>query len=163
MSTLVELLVTRFEYWPTYQGNFVSTIVQDSKGTLWLNRPIPKRPPKWLGDGWNSDFVHDIRNTEVTDDHATAIITKEMWEEAKFWADAPPDATHRSDEIPDKYRAGFYKLNSDGVWVVWAPLSEAWLVSARCRRESDHSFLIPRPVALTQVQTRAPENDIDNW
>lgn len=163
MSTLVELLAHHYTEWPEHDGEPVSTIVQSPRGTLWLNRPKPNYDPAWRTDEWSSDFIDEARLTDVADDHQTAIVTKEMWEEAKFWADAPPDATHRSDEIPDKYRAGLYKLDSGGVWMVWAPIAQSWIPSVRCRKESDLSFLIPRPLALTQTQAQTPENDVDNW
>lgn len=164
MSTLVELLTKHLDEWPEYNGNPVSTICQNPDGTLWINDPDPLYPPKWHYDEWGSDYVDEARLTDVADDHQIAIVTKEMWEEAKAWADAPPDATHRSDKIPNQYRAGFYKLDSGGVWMVWAPVSQTWIPSNRCRRESDHSFLIPRDAPFTaEAQAQTPENDIDNW
>lgn len=168
MSTLVKLLAQHLGEWPEYEGMPASTIVQGQSQRCWLNSPRPTRPPKWYGpkneDGeWGSDYYDSMYLPKQASDFMEAVVTKEMWEEAKFWADAPPDATHRSDEIPDQYRGGFYKLQPDGVWMVWAPLSQTWIPSNRCREQSDHSFLTPRPVALMQVQTQAPENDIDNW
>ena len=161
MSTLVELLAKRLDEWPEHHGEPISTIVQSPKGTLWLNRPNPQYDPEWMRNEWRSNFIYEAYLDDVADDYQTAIITKEMWEEAKFWADAPPDATHHSDEIPGKYRAGFYKLDSGGVWMVWAPTAQLWIPSNRCRKESDHSFLIP--YTLPPTQTQAPENDVDNW
>lgn len=165
MSTLVELLAKHLDTWPEYDGKPASTIVQ-GQNRCWINSPNPSRPPRWYGpkdeDGeWGSDYYDSTQLPEQASDYMEAIVTKEMWEKAKFWTDAPPDATHRGDEVVGKYRAGFYRLNTDGVWEVWASLSKKWLVSNRCRQESDHSFLIPRP--STPAQGKAPENDVDSW
>ena len=161
MATLLELLVRHYSEWPEHEGQPFSSICQSPNGTLWLNHPKPNYDPTWRTDEWASDFVDEVRLTDVAEDHDSAIVTKDMWLKAKAWADAPPDATHRSDRIPGKYRAGFYKLNSGGVWMVWAPGSQTWIPSDRCRKKSDHSFLIPRTSPPTQTQ--APENDVDNW
>ena len=164
MSMLVELLVHHYIEWPEHDGEPISTIVQSPRGTLWLNRPKPNYDPTWRTNEWASDFVSEACLDDVADDHQMAIVTKDMWLKAKAWANAPLDATHRSDKISGKYRAGFYKLDSGGVWMVWAPVSQTWIPSDRCRKESDHSFLIPRDAPFTaEAQAQAPENDIDNW
>lgn len=91
MSMLVELLVRHFAEWPEYDGEPVSTIVQSPRGTLWLNRPKPNYDPIWRTDEWSSDFVAEAHLTDVADDHQTAIVTKDMWLEAKKQTSAAPE------------------------------------------------------------------------
>lgn len=83
MSTLIELLVRHYAEWPEHKGEPMSTIVQSPRGTLWLNRPKPNYDPEWVREEWRSDFIDEARLTDVADDHRMAIVTKEMWEEAR--------------------------------------------------------------------------------
>lgn len=91
MSTLVELLVHHYIEWPEHDGEPISTIVQSPRGTLWLNRPKPNYNPTWRTDEWASDFVDEVRLTDIADDHQMAIVTKDMWEEARRHQASAPE------------------------------------------------------------------------
>lgn len=88
MSMLVELLAKHLDKWPEYEGMPASTIVQGQGQRCWLNSPRPTRPPKWQGlkdeDGeWGSDYYDSMYLPEQASDFMEAVVTKEMWEEAR--------------------------------------------------------------------------------
>lgn len=162
MSTLLQLLATNLTEWPEYDGKPASTICQSPNGTLWINDPNPSYPPEWREDEWASDFIDEIRLTDVADEHKTAIITKEMWEQVRVpWHEAPADATHYAHAVKGENRAAFYKKDDRGQWLVWMPVTKVWAISVRLKRQAhDLSFLIPRPGLYSE---QAPDNDVDNW
>lgn len=91
MSTLVELLAKHLDEWPTYdtrdgQTEEAANMCQNTSGEVWINRTPEVRQHGYdedEGSSWGSDWYKSFKLEETASDCFTAIVTKEMWEEAR--------------------------------------------------------------------------------
>lgn len=90
MNTLVELLAKHLDKWPTRttrdgQTKEAADICQNSSGEVWVNRNPGARQHgnNEYSSSWGSDFFKSFILEEAASDCFTAIVTKEMWEEAR--------------------------------------------------------------------------------
>lgn len=153
MARLVELLTNELQEWPhDPEYNEILCITQDPDGATYTWEypdPVYGERETWVHP---RDLpVEDINIHGIATDHATAIVTREMWEAERAriaapqpdWSKAPEGATHLIDDGCGDIR--WYDLSGKPYLVMFSE-SEGWTKSANGRFDTEWmSELIPRP------------------
>lgn len=123
---LVDILVENLNEWPQCDSRWdqyeVDCVVQDPDGIIYAHHSHEESPCR-DGNEWREVWYNDyVSNLEVrlAEDHATAIVTKQMWLDAKAYKEAKEqtakftDLTKGSIHLPKVVSSNSLDPNSTG-------------------------------------------------
>jgi hypothetical protein len=120
---LVEILARELSEWPE---DYVSCIVQDPGAALYVKYGEDRAPlfsdGQWM-NVWCESQVSCLVSLELATDHATAIVTREMWEAGRARVVIDAIVKDSVGVIADAVVAGCYD-NALGLSVSYNPISD---------------------------------------